>query len=511
MTTQAVDEQAAADVKSKPGAYLTGTPIGLGSPSVVNRRDFIYAVDFGADDVVAFVHHVSTNMELTATQVDPVRPRFQQPVNPSEFDVEDVVVLDAGPAKGQIAVPSRQGIARAFDATSGKTVQELITGVALVRVAASPDGTLLAYGGADGRVFLVDAATFAIRGQGRVHDDEVRGLAFLPDGRLVSASFDKTLKVSALAPATDATVHMAASALKTGERVFLAHVDGAKAIATVRDTRQPACAITTAAAKRLGLAPKTDGLVPVVTAAGTSEASAVIVPKLLVQTLELGTFDAAVCDACVPQGAELVLGGTALAKATFVDDIARDEIVVKPVEGEGGATLSRGALAIAAGKSVSLPGFGTDVDVSRSGAVLVSFSHARAERNYDVNDAEKNGVYPPPTPQSGAALVDVEKGALSKTFVGQHKGYTVTAGISPDGHTIATGGWDKRVIVWDAATGQPVTEREVAWLVRRLRFSPDGRLLAVAAWTPVNALNEGDSEPALLLYPVALADAKIAQ
>ena len=80
-----------------------------------------------------------------------------------------------------------------------------------------------------------------------------------------------------------------------------------------------------------------------------------------------------------------------------------------------------------------------------------------------------------------------------------------------EGRAVATGGWDKRVIVWDASTGQPVTEREVAWLVRRLRFSPDGRLLAVAAWTPVNALNEGDSEPALLLYPVALADAKIAQ
>lgn len=508
-TTQVVDEKAAADVKGKPGAYLTGTPIGLGSPSVVNRRDFIYAVDFGADDVIAFVHHVSINMELTATQVDPVRPRFQQPVNASEFDVEDVVVLDSGPAKGQIAVPSRQGIARAFDAKTGKTVKELITGVALVRVAASPDGTLLAYGGADGRVFLVDAASFAIRGQGRVHDDEVRGLAFLADGRLVSASFDKTLKVSALGPATDSTVHMAASALKTGERVFLAHIDGSKAIATVRDTRQPACAVTTGAAKRLGLAPKSDGLVPVVTAAGASEASGVLLPKVLVQTLELGSFDAAVCDACVPAGAELVLGATALAKATFVDDIARDEIVVKPVE--GGAVLAAGALAITPGTTVALPGFGTDVDVSRSGAVLVSFSHARAERTFEVNDAERHGIYPPPTPMSGAALVDVDAGALGKTFVSQHNGYTVTAGISPDGHTIATGGWDKRVIVWDAATGQPVTEREVAWLVRRLRFSPDGRLLAVAAWTPVNALNEGDSEPALLLYPVALADAKVAQ
>ena len=46
------------------------------------------------------------------------------------------------------------------------------------------------------------------------------------------------------------------------------------------------------------------------------------------KTLDLGPLDAAVCDACVPEGAELVLGATALARASFVDDIARDEIMV---------------------------------------------------------------------------------------------------------------------------------------------------------------------------------------
>jgi hypothetical protein len=63
--------------------------------------------------------------------------------------------------------------------------------------------------------------------------------------------------------------------------------------------------------------------------------------------------------------------------------------------------------------------------------------------------------------------------------------------------------------VWDAETGEVVTERSFAWLVRRVRFSPDGHLLGVAAWTPVNALNEGDSEPSVVLYPVALATATL--
>jgi WD40 repeat protein len=508
---QPVDERAAADVRGKRNAFLTGTPLGLGAPVVVNRRDFIYAMDFGDDGLVAFVHHVTTNMELTATQIEPLRPRYQQPVNSNEFDIEDVVILDDGPGRGTIAVPSRQGIARSFDDKTGRLAHELTTGVALIRVALSADGALLAFGGADGRVFLVDAGNFAMRGQSRVHDDEVHGLAFLPDGRLVSASFDGTLKVSALAPATDGTVRAAATALRSGERVFLAHLDANKAVATVRDTRQPACALTTAAAKRLGLRPTADGqLVPVIPAAGPQTAAGIALGSLSVQTLDLGPLNAGVCDACVPEGAELVLGGVALERASFVDDIARDEIIVKPQDGAGAAKLMPGALALVEQQRVALPGPATDVDVSRSGAVLVSFSQSKAERSFEINDAERKGEYPAPTSMSGAAMVDVDDGRLTTSFVAQHNGFTATAAISPDGRSVVTGGWDKRVIVFDAATGQPVTERQLGWLVRRVRFSPDGHLLGVAAWTPVNALNEGDSDPALLLYPVALANAKVA-
>lgn len=516
---QSVDAGTLAHLKSNGSAFVTGAPKGLGAPEVVNRRDFIYAVAFGEDDVVAFVHHVTTNMELTATQVEPLRPRFQQPVNASEFDVEDVVILDEGPAKGIIAVPSRQGIARAFHATAGTLARELITGVPLVRAAASPDGALLALGAADGRILLLDAATFAVRGQTRIHDDEVRGLAFLADGRLLSASFDGTVKLSSLVAATDPVVHATSASLKTGERVFLAHLDGGRAVATLRDTRQPSSAVTTAAAKRLGLTPIADGTsLPVQTAVGPGEGPGVELGRVQIQTLDLGTLRAAVCDACVPPGAELVLGAPALARATFVDDIARDEVVVKPAEGStpsGGAEaasvarLVEGALTLQIEKTIPLPGPATDLDVSRSGAVLVAFSHDKAVRSFDLYDAEKRGEYPEVSPKSGAALLDLERGALGKPFVG-HRGFTTTAALSPDGRTVVTGGWDKRVIVYDAQTGERVTERELAWLVRRVRFSPDGRLLAVAAWTPVNALNEGNSDPSLLLYPVALEDMTVA-
>jgi WD40 repeat protein len=498
----------AAQVKAD-GAFVSGAPKGLGEPQIVNRRDFIYALAFGKDDTLAFVHHVTRNMELTAAQYDPLRPRFQQPVNASEFDVEDVAILDDGPGKGSIAVPSRQGIARAFDSVSGKQLREYIAGVGLIRLAESPKHDVVAFGSTDGRVLFLDPGSFALLGQSRIHDGEIHGLAFLPDGKLVSTSFDGTLKISKLVPSGGAAVHIAATALKTGERVFLAHLDGTRAIATVRDTRQPNAAVTSAAVKRLSLLPTADGKpLDVVTAEGSKQLSPVSLGHVHISTLDLGSLDAAVCDECVPPGAELVLGQTALARALFVDDIARDELVVRPTDAENHATESTGALALSVESTIALPGPGTDVDVAKDGTVLVSFSHAKAERSFDLYDSEKKGIYPDPSPKSAAAIVDVARGTLGKQFVG-HRGFTVTAAISPDGRTVVTGGWDKRVLVFDAMTGEKVTERQLAWLVRRVRFSPDGHLLGVAAWTPVNAFNEGDSDPALLLYPMSLEQSRV--
>ncbi|OGQ25021.1 MAG: hypothetical protein A2138_08510 [Deltaproteobacteria bacterium RBG_16_71_12] len=488
-----------------------GPPVGLGAPEVVNRRDFIYALDFGAGGSLAFVHHVSTHMELSATGTWPLAPRFQEKVNASEFDIEDVLVVDAGPAKGSIAVPSRQGMLRAFDGASGAKLREYTAGTALLRVALSPDGTLLVASAADGRVFFFDPATFALNGSARPHTDEVRGLAFLPDGRLVTAGQDAALVVSRIAQGAPDAVRVPTAPLKSGERVFLTHLEGVRAVSTVRDQRQPECAVSSAAVKRLELAMVQDGSqLTAVPATGPSSYPAVELGRVVVGTLDLGALRAAVCDECVPVGAELVLGGEALTRAVLADDVARDELVARVGTGERVATSVAGAVSLVEDKRVPLPGPGTDLDVSAAGAVLVTFSHAKAERSFDLYDAEKHGNYPEPQPASAASLVDVERGTLGRRFIG-HRGFTVSGALSPDGRTVATGGWDKRVLVFDAETGQQVAERQLAWLVRRLRFSQDGGTLGVAAWTPVNALNQGDSEPALLLYPLEVAGGQVAR
>jgi WD40 repeat protein len=529
-TAQTIDDDAlSALADAPPGSFLQGKPAGLGAPTVINRRDFNYALAFDAPGkTLAFVHHVSTHMELTVTGIEPVAPRFQQQVNSSEFDCDDVVVAGA-----RLLVPSRQGTLRAFSLKDGALLAELATGEPLVRVAVAPGGKIAAVGTSEGRVLVVDAQTLALLGEAVLHPEEVRGLVFVDDQTVASAAQDGTLVTATLTAAAekDAVARLPTSPLQNGERVFLSHIDGTRAVAAVRDARQPHAVVSLAAVKRLKLPNATDETgaertLTVMTPDGAQEQPAVVVGSLHLRTLNLGAVVAAVCDGCVPVGAELVLGQGALGGAVVREDLARGELVVRPAPPKDSAEsaaaadtpppaaaaqvvrLTTGALALTEGTRITLPGPATDLQQS-PGGLLVSFSAEKAERTFDIHDAERKGRFPPTSQASGAALVDLKAGSLGRLFVGLHQGFTVTGALSPDGRTVVTGGWDRRVIVWDAQTGEVVTERGFGWLVRRVRFTDDGRLLGVAAWTPVNALNEGDSDPALLLYPVAYDEAQV--
>ncbi len=532
VTTSEIDVDAVTRLKAAPqGSYLSGAPIGLGEPVVINRRDFVYALAFdNATKQLAFVHHVSTDMELTVTDIDPISPSFQTKLNKSEFDNEDVAFLGT-----KVLVPSRQGLVRALNRQTGAVVGEMTLGEGLLRVAIGAEHVFV--GSSDGRVLIFDHE-LAFVGEARAHKDEVRGLVVLDDGRVVSASADGTLKIHKVVPATKAVVRMPASPLASGDQVFLTHLNGKNAVATIRDVRQAHSIISRNAVKRLGLQPpEAGGELTVVTAEGPQSLPAIALGEVRLRTLSAGAIVAAVCDDCVPAGAELVLGQDVMIRVTLVEDVAAGEIVGRPADAPSAAAptpasettaepatasptttapattpapqaaaaaLVPGAVTLSTEHEVTLPGSANDLDENH-GHVLVTFSHEKAERSFDVHDHEKKGDFPPPSPKSGAAIVDVKAGALTTQFVNQHLGFAVTGAISPDGKTVATGGWDRRVIVFDAASGKVITERSFAWLVRRVRVSPNGALLGTAAWTPVNALNEGDSEPSMVLYPLALS------
>src|SRR5262249_43937710 len=75
-------------------------------------------------------------------------------------------------------------------------------------------------------------------------------------------------------------------------------------------------------------------------------------------------------------------------------------------------------------------------------------------------------------PRDGKSAFDVLVGSVGS-------GNVTTLAFSPEGKTLASGGWDDMIRLWDVATGKEL-RKFVAHqaMVARVVFSPDGKLLA---------------------------------
>ena len=64
-------------------------------------------------------------------------------------------------------------------------------------------------------------------------------------------------------------------------------------------------------------------------------------------------------------------------------------------------------------------------------------------------------------------------------FLNGNTGVVVSAIFSPDGKTLASGTYDKDILLWDVKTRQPIGELSGnSYVVRSVAFSPDGKMLA---------------------------------
>ncbi len=507
-TVVALAPEVRARLEATPRGFLSGPVADLAEPRVLNNKDFVYSVALSPDARRAALTHLGPKLFQLALWALDGAPRLlaDVTVNPYQWDVEAAVFSPDGQA---VAAVSRDGGARVYAADSGKPLGAYATDEPLVSAAFHPSGRYLAVGSARGLITVLSWPELAFAFEVRAHSAEVRALEFGPDGTLYSGGWDKSIvafdAVEETAPADAVRVH---AERRGGFSVVRGAVDGRVSASFAVDERQPFVLIGTEVAKGAGL-----------DVAQLSETSTVATPmgqmlvrlargrRLAFKSLEVDGVDLAVCDACLPPGVQGVLGEPFTRRFQLAVDEAASELLLTRKDKAGPAT-AKPSLRLAIRRRLPFEWFVNDFSLDRSGQRLgVAFSELKAERTREIYEREKKGLREKVSEGNAGAIVDARTGALVRRWA-VHEGVVATAGISPDGETLATGGWDRRLWVLGDGAALPVS-RELAWSVRRVRFSSDGRLLAVGAWTPQNPLGDQTTKPSALVYEVGYEKAEV--
>ncbi|MCY1017233.1 WD40 repeat domain-containing protein [Pyxidicoccus sp. MSG2] len=500
-----------ARLTATPGGYLSGSVVGWEVDAVLNRQDFIWGLAFSPrGGRVAYTRLGSKFYFLSLWSLGPPPKLLADPqINPYEFDVEGVAFSPDG---ALVATAGKDGVVRLFDAATGALRGERRTEEPLGAVAFHPDGKWLVVGSLKGLLTVLAVPGLEYASEERGHVGVVSALAFAPDGTLYSGGWDKHLRawrtgVEALKPGV-ARVHFER---RGGSAVLGATVNDKAPVSLSLDARAPALILTSAAATAAGIdVAFLKETLNLPGALGTTAARLARNQSLRFKSLLLEGMDVAVCDSCVPQGSQGVLG------STFTDrvDVAFDEVTQEAVLTlKGGApvepTRPVEALVLSTRSDFTFPAYVSDVTVDARGQRLgVGLSEQLPERNRTVYERERKHVEEPQGPFNTGALVDAQSGQVLHKWP-LHRGVVSSAAISPDGRSLATGGWDKKVYLFTEGADAARAEHVFDWSVRRVRFSADGRQVGVAAWTPQVASSSGDSDPAAVLLGVRYAEPSI--
>ncbi len=501
---------------------------------------------------MAWVHLGGDGFRLaTAALEGDEKTRRDVLLGPVDFDVEGLAFTPDG---AQLVTASRDGLVRTLASTGAGEVEALAPAEApLTSVAIHPSGRFLAAGDTAGTVHFFSLPDLLPMGELAAHRDEIHGLAFTPDGTLITGSWDRTLAVHevrvARAPVTTARLRP----LRHEGQVFLrAAFNGRAQVPLTLDARAPFVALTRSAAAQSGIEVHAIGeSVDVPTATGLQRAPLARAVSVRFRELVLA-LDVAICDACVPSGAQGVLGGPfeSLVAVRFEPDGAavltlrsaadaasrrsgadpgvpaavgapapRGAGEGRPLQGQAADPGSEGEVATAVEADIVLATERARHDVgahvnalsldARGARVALALSEGKAVRTREVYQREKSGVVEPEAAGNAAVVLDLE-GFVELARQGGHRGVVSAVALSPDGRTLASGGWDRRVLVRPVASDADVGAWTAGWSIRELRFSRDGRNLVAAAWTPIVATGSGRSAPSVQVFSLDYVSPRVA-
>jgi WD40 repeat protein len=487
----------------QPGGYVSGKAKGLQDGPVLNNKDFVYTLAFSPDSSrVAYSHLVPEVYRVALWRLGtPPVLIAEKNVNKNEHDVEAV---EFSPDSGLLATAARDGAVRLFDAATGEPKGSVMTEEPLTAVAFHPGGRYIVAGSARGLISIFTVPQLAFVYESRAHMGPVSALAFAADGTLYTGGWDKHVRVWDTREAALRTDQArVAFERREGFTVVRGTVNGKALASFAVDTRVPAIIVNTEVATQAGIdVPFLKDTITVPTSLGNLVARVARGQSLLFKSLTVTGVDIAVCDACVPKGSQGVLGApfTERFDITF-DESTHEAILMAKAGAPAGAEVQ--GLTLAPKADLAFEAHVNDVTVDAKGQRLgVAFSEQKAERTLEVYKREKGKIQEPQAPFNAGALVDATSGKILQKWA-VHHGVVPTASISPDGRSLATGGWDKLLLVFTEGQEQPRDTREFGWSVRRVRFGPDGRWVGVAAWTPQKGSLEQESDPAAQLFQVA--------
>jgi WD40 repeat protein len=306
-------------------------------------------------------------------------------------------------------------------------------------LAYSPDGRMLATGGADRTVKLWDTASWQVRATLRGHDAAVRTLAFAPDGRtLATAGDDGTVR---LWDPADGRERATLRGHPRGVAALAFAADGKRLVSGGRDRRLrfwDLGADRPTGTRQLQIAPASLAFAP------DGQVLAVAGPDQLDVLLTRTDADS-VDVAGLPPAGYLAVGITHDGQSLLA--AGQDgSVVVRAREAGAAPAVLRG----------------------HSGAV-----HALASSGDDRFVASGGD-------DTTVRLWDVRGGGVPKVF----KGHTATVwavAFAPDGRTLASASGDGTVKLWDPAAGQDYAVLRPGLVpAGPAAAAPDGKLLALA-------------------------------